>query len=140
MTNIDTLTFSVRADPFNLGTSPLLNSTDDTDHIRTTVNLGIPQLRHFLYKSKDLLQLVEPKRLPPYTSSNDWKRLVRLYHKTRSRLHSLSTVSKILAGKMVKTKSRSIGSSMDGISSSKWKVVFERGSHESILVHVSHFP
>ncbi|KAI8924396.1 vacuolar fusion protein MON1 [Entophlyctis helioformis] len=41
--------------------------------------LGIPNLRHFIFKSKLLWQYTEVTAIPPYTHSQDRKRLFRIY-------------------------------------------------------------
>lgn len=40
---------------------------------------GIPGLLHFLYKSKQFLQIVMPKNTAPYSYKTDWKRLLQTY-------------------------------------------------------------
>ena len=44
------------------------------------MEIGIPGLFHFLYKSKHILQAFEPKNSPPYIYKQDWKRLLNNYH------------------------------------------------------------
>ena len=58
---MEILAQSIRADPFHL------------------VEIGIPGLLHFLYKSKVYMQVFMPKNTAPYTYKVDWKRLIMKY-------------------------------------------------------------
>ena len=57
---------------------------------------GIPELRHFLYKSRSTAQFTSPRFEAPYTTSEDQQRVFRLYQYLHQRLHSNSRPLKIL--------------------------------------------
>ncbi|KAJ3092649.1 Vacuolar fusion protein mon1b [Quaeritorhiza haematococci] len=57
------------------------------------VELGIPPLRHFVYKSRNLVQFTEPGLAPPYTSKSDWKRLFRMYQYSSNKMQKDRTSS-----------------------------------------------
>ncbi|KAG4087450.1 DUF254-domain-containing protein [Neocallimastix lanati (nom. inval.)] len=50
-------------------------------------DIGIPHLRHVIYKSTKYLQFVETKRLPPYDNHACYKRLLRSYKYLESKIH-----------------------------------------------------
>ena len=60
---------SIRSDSFHLGKFNQL----------IKVEIGIPGLLHFAFKSKQFYQLVMPKNSPPYSYKHDWKRLLLKY-------------------------------------------------------------
>ncbi|KAI9206828.1 MON1-like protein A-like protein [Polychytrium aggregatum] len=53
-------------------------------------DVGIPGLRHFVYKSKALMQYIQASRNPPYTNSSDYERLLRLYQYSHARSNEAS--------------------------------------------------
>ncbi|KAJ2962842.1 hypothetical protein NQZ79_g2090 [Umbelopsis isabellina] len=63
-------------------------------------DIGIPALRHFIYKSKLHVQFTCPELEAPYTNTISRRRLYRLYQRTHDRLHSKTRPLKLyyLAG------------------------------------------
>ncbi|KAK9760745.1 Vacuolar fusion protein mon1 [Basidiobolus ranarum] len=53
----------------------------------TLEELGIPGLRHFLYKSKQYVQITSPAYLPHYDSIDEQRRLFRMYQHVHDRMH-----------------------------------------------------
>ncbi|XP_062510405.1 protein SAND-like isoform X2 [Corticium candelabrum] len=58
--------------------------------------IGISDLRHFVYKSKGTLQYTAPGITHPYTEEEDRERLMGLYQYLHHRIHSSSRPLKIL--------------------------------------------
>ncbi|RUP45344.1 trafficking protein Mon1-domain-containing protein [Jimgerdemannia flammicorona] len=56
--------------------------------VATCADIGIPSLRHFLYKSKLNVQFTCPDLVEPYTTADERRRLFRLYQHTHDRMHS----------------------------------------------------
>ncbi|ORY06185.1 DUF254-domain-containing protein [Basidiobolus meristosporus CBS 931.73] len=54
----------------------------------TLDELGIPGLRHFLYKSKQHIQITSPTYLPYYESIDEQRRLFRMYQHIHDRMHA----------------------------------------------------
>lgn len=57
-------------------------------HRFDTTDLGIPGLRHFLYKSRANVQYTMPEYVAPYMRSSDQKRLLRMYQYASERMHT----------------------------------------------------
>ncbi|RKO93208.1 vacuolar fusion protein MON1, partial [Blyttiomyces helicus] len=51
------------------------------------VDLEVPGLRHFVFKSRNLGQYTVPARSPPYTMERDWQRLLTLYQYAHGKMH-----------------------------------------------------
>lgn len=69
------------------------------DAIERTVNLrsiGIPEMRHFLYKSRSTEQLLCSEITAPYRSADQFARLERLYYSIHDRIHSHSRPVKLI--------------------------------------------
>ncbi|KAI8918584.1 vacuolar fusion protein MON1 [Powellomyces hirtus] len=54
------------------------------------VEIGVPQLRHFICKSTTLVQYTQPTPSPPYTKKDDWKRLLTVYQRASEALQARS--------------------------------------------------
>ncbi|KAJ3296088.1 Vacuolar fusion protein mon1b [Borealophlyctis nickersoniae] len=74
---VDQISDAIRADPYSI------------------LELGIPTLRHFIYKSKTLVQFSEPGAAPPYTNVEDYRRLLRQYQYAHEKAHSRSVGAKV---------------------------------------------
>ena len=61
-----------------------------------TRQVGIPELRHFLYKSRSAAQFSSPAYEAPYTTEEDRARLFGLYQYLHHRIHSTARPLKIL--------------------------------------------
>lgn len=55
----------------------------------TVSESGIPDLRHFIYKSHTLSQMTSPEFSAPYTTKQERKRLFRLYQEVHQRVYLL---------------------------------------------------
>jgi Third Longin domain of FUZ, MON1 and HPS1 len=53
-------------------------------------NLLIPELRHFIYKKKKLLQIFCSEICEPYVNAERFERLVNLYFGVHHRMHNMS--------------------------------------------------
>lgn len=58
--------------------------------------IGIPQLRHFLYKPKTAAQLLCSELVPLYTSLNEFERLEGIYCDLLHRIHNNSRPLKLI--------------------------------------------
>lgn len=58
--------------------------------------VGIPDLRHFLYKAKSTAQYTSPEYEAPYITEEEQSRLFHLYHYLHGRIHSTGRPLKIL--------------------------------------------
>jgi len=56
----------------------------------TASGLGIPGLRHFVYKSRTLVQLLTPTWEEPYGEIDEQKRLITLYQLVHDAIHARS--------------------------------------------------
>jgi hypothetical protein len=65
---MESLAQSIRADPLHL------------------VEIGIPGLLHFIYKSKLYMQVFMPRNIAPYTYKEDWRRLIMKYQRLALKL------------------------------------------------------
>lgn len=61
-----------------------------------TKKVGIPELRHFLYKSRSTAQFTRPEFEAPYLTKEEQHRLFGLYQYMHHRIHSSSRPLKIL--------------------------------------------
>lgn len=62
----------------------------------TTSELGIPNLRHFLYKCTSISQYWGPKLETPYTTPEERERLLQLYQNLHCALHRPGRSLKLL--------------------------------------------
>uniref|UniRef100_A0A0A1WVC6 Vacuolar fusion protein MON1 homolog n=1 Tax=Zeugodacus cucurbitae TaxID=28588 RepID=A0A0A1WVC6_ZEUCU len=58
--------------------------------------IGIPELRHFLYKPKTAAQLLCSELVPPYTTLNEFERLEGIYCDLLHRIHNNSRPLKLI--------------------------------------------
>ncbi|TPX36200.1 hypothetical protein SmJEL517_g01497 [Synchytrium microbalum] len=58
--------------------------------------VGVPILRHFIFKSRALVQYTQPGPSPPYTNKQDWKRLLLLYQHAHSKLYKRPHGAKVV--------------------------------------------
>ncbi|TPX50273.1 hypothetical protein SeLEV6574_g01012 [Synchytrium endobioticum] len=58
--------------------------------------VGVPIIRHFIFKSRALVQYTQPAPSPPYTNKQDWKRLLLLYQHAHSKLYKRPHASKVV--------------------------------------------
>ncbi|TMW49858.1 hypothetical protein DOY81_005039, partial [Sarcophaga bullata] len=59
-------------------------------------NIGIPELRHFIYKPKSTAQVICSELEPPYTSIEEFERLEAIYCDLLERVHHLSRPLKLI--------------------------------------------
>lgn len=69
---------------------------------QTCAAVGIPELRHFLYKCRSTAQFYSPAMLPPYTNDEEKRRLHMLYLNVHHCVHSNSRPLKLLYQQMDK--------------------------------------
>lgn len=62
----------------------------------TTADIGLPEMRHVLYKCKSTAQFWSPGFQPPYTTDDEIERLLGLYQCLHHRLHSPSRPLKLI--------------------------------------------
>ncbi|XP_071562761.1 vacuolar fusion protein MON1 homolog [Temnothorax nylanderi] len=62
----------------------------------TTADIGLPEMRHVLYKCKSTAQFWSPGVKPPYTTDEEIERLLGLYQCLHHRLHSPSRPLKLI--------------------------------------------
>ncbi|XP_012530891.1 protein SAND [Monomorium pharaonis] len=62
----------------------------------TTADIGLPEMRHVLYKCKSTAQFWSPGFQPPYTTDEEIERLLGLYQCLHHRLHSPSRPLKLI--------------------------------------------
>ncbi|KDQ62528.1 hypothetical protein JAAARDRAFT_189835 [Jaapia argillacea MUCL 33604] len=70
--------------------------------------LGIPGLRHFIYKSRPHVQITVPLFEDPYDSTNDKQRLVTLYQTMHDAIHSKSGQEGTLKLQYIRTEKESV--------------------------------
>lgn len=59
-------------------------------------NIGIPEIRHFLYKSKSNAQLLCSEIVIPYNTTAEFRRLEALYYDIHHRIHNTSRPLKLI--------------------------------------------
>lgn len=59
-------------------------------------NIGIPELRHFLYKPKSTAQVLCSELVPPYTSLQEFERLEAIYCDLLERVHHTARPLKLI--------------------------------------------
>jgi len=59
-------------------------------------DIGIPDIWHFIYKSRSTSQLTSPDYSPPYTLVEEQSRLFAVYQWVHNRMHSPARTLKIL--------------------------------------------
>lgn len=62
----------------------------------TTADIGLPEMRHVLYKCRSTAQFWSPGLQPPYTTDEEIERLLGQYQCLHHRLHSLSRPLKLI--------------------------------------------
>lgn len=58
--------------------------------------IGVPELRHFLYKSRSTAQFTSPRIQAPYASPEDWEHLFGLYQYLHHRMYKSARPLKML--------------------------------------------
>lgn len=58
--------------------------------------IGIPEIRHFLYKSKSNAQLLCSEIAIPYNTAHEFRRLEALYYDIHHRIHNSSRPLKLI--------------------------------------------
>ncbi|KAK7690019.1 hypothetical protein QCA50_006663 [Cerrena zonata] len=71
-------------------------------------NLGIPGLRHFLYKSRSHVQITMPEFEDPYDDLNERRRLVTLYQTLHDAIHAKSGQGSTLKLQYIRTERESV--------------------------------
>ncbi|KAL1760434.1 vacuolar fusion protein MON1 [Schizophyllum commune] len=70
--------------------------------------LGIPGLRHFIYKARAQVQVTMPAFEDPYESVDERRRLVTLYQKLHDAIHARSGQGETLKLQYIKTEKESV--------------------------------
>ena len=71
-------------------------------------NLGIPGLRHFLYKSRSHVQITMPEFEDPYDDLDDRRRLITLYQTLHDAIHAKSGQGSTLKLQYIRTERESV--------------------------------
>jgi hypothetical protein len=80
----------------NMGTIQLMNSRIKDNSLRLD-QIGVPELKHFLFKDNKLLQYFLSDFAPPYSDSDEQqKRIFNMYQKLYHKLHNKSNSLKII--------------------------------------------
>lgn len=69
---------------------------DAMDKCISLATIGIPEIRHFLYKSKSNAQLLCSEIAPPYNTIVGYRRLEDLYYNIHHRIHNASRPLKLI--------------------------------------------
>ncbi len=80
----------------------LLDAAEQADY--TVSELGIPGLRHFVYKARAQVQVTFPTFEDPYDNLTDRKRLVTLYQTLHDAIHAKSGQSETLKLQYIRTE------------------------------------
>ncbi|KAI0823924.1 trafficking protein Mon1-domain-containing protein [Trametes gibbosa] len=78
----------------------------DTEY--TVANLGVPGLRHFVYKSRSHVQITMPVFEEPYNSPNKKRRLITLYQTLFDAIHAKSGQERTLKLQYIRTSQESV--------------------------------
>lgn len=65
-------------------------------HQLNAQNIGIPELRHFIYKPKSTAQVLCSELVPPYTALNEFERLEGIYCDLLERVHHSARPLKLI--------------------------------------------
>ncbi|KAI9058311.1 DUF254-domain-containing protein [Trametes sanguinea] len=86
----------------------LLNAirTGDTEY--SVSDLGVPGLRHFVYKSRSHVQITMPVFEEPYDNLNEKRRLITLYQTLFDAIHAKSGQERTLKLQYIRTSQESI--------------------------------
>jgi len=71
-------------------------------------DMGIPGLRHFVYKSRQHVQITSPKWEEPYNDINERRRLITLYQLIHDAIHAKSGQEAPLKLQYVRTENESV--------------------------------
>ncbi|KNC97432.1 uncharacterized protein SPPG_07355 [Spizellomyces punctatus DAOM BR117] len=75
---VEAIDDAIRADPYSI------------------VEVEVPSLRHFIYKSTTLVQYTEPSLSAPYTRKEDRRRLLRAYQYALERMHARENPARVI--------------------------------------------
>ncbi|KAH9850115.1 trafficking protein Mon1-domain-containing protein [Lenzites betulinus] len=78
----------------------------DTEY--TVASLGVPGLRHFVYKSRSQVQITMPVFEEPYDSPNEKRRLITLYQTVFDAIHAKSGQERTLKLQYIRTSQESV--------------------------------
>ena len=73
-----------------------LNEHLRPESLYSTPSIGVPEVRHFLYKAKTAAQFTSPRYERPYLRPECQARLHRTYLKLQNSLHSLARPLKLM--------------------------------------------
>ncbi|KAI0769013.1 DUF254-domain-containing protein [Trametes elegans] len=74
----------------------------------SVASLGIPGLRHFVYKSRSQVQITAPVFEEPYDSPNEKRRLITLYQTLFDAIHAKSGQERTLKLQYIRTSTESV--------------------------------
>ncbi|OSD07264.1 DUF254-domain-containing protein [Trametes coccinea BRFM310] len=80
--------------------------TGDTEY--SVSDLGVPGLRHFVYKSRSHVQITMPLFEDPYDSLNEKRRLITLYQTLFDAIHAKSGQERTLKLQYIRTSQESV--------------------------------
>lgn len=78
-------------------------------------NLGIPGLRHFLYKSRSHVQITMPEFEDPYDNLDERRRLITLYQTLHDAIHAKSGQGSTLKLQYIRTDRESVMGWVSGL-------------------------
>lgn len=61
-----------------------------------TVAIGVPEIRHFLYKSKSKAQLLCSEIKKPYDTAEEFNRLESMYYAIHHQIHNSNRPTKLI--------------------------------------------
>ncbi|CAG8631021.1 8386_t:CDS:10 [Acaulospora morrowiae] len=73
-----------------MSTGKILQSVEDAlqNEVYSIADVGVPGLRHFIYKSRTHVQYTSPIFVAPYNNPREKQKLFKLYRYTHDRMHS----------------------------------------------------
>jgi len=83
-------------------------ASDSNQTEYSVANLGIPGLRHFVYKSRSIVQITAPIFEDPYDEVEDKRRLITLYQTLHDAIHAKSGQEGPLKLQYIKTERESV--------------------------------
>lgn len=76
--------------------------------VYTVAEVGVPGLRHFVYKSRSQVQITLPTFEDPYNGMNEKRRLITLYQTLHDSIHAKSGQSQLLKLQYIRTDTESV--------------------------------
>lgn len=76
--------------------------------VYTVAEVGVPGLRHFIYKSRSQVQITFPVFEEPYSDTNEKRRIITLYQTLHDSIHAKSGQSELLKLQYIRTDTESV--------------------------------